>query len=61
LTQVARNRAIIIVPRRWKLLWWLDRASPAASHWLATVLVARSARKLLSSGREAARPQDGAH
>ncbi len=61
LTQVARNRAIIIVPRRWKALWWLDRASPAASHWLAKVLVARSARKLLNAGREAAGQQDGAH
>jgi short-subunit dehydrogenase len=48
LAQLARNREIIIVPGWWKLLWWLDRASPAASTWLAR-LVARSARQLLAS------------
>ena len=29
LRQVARNRAIIVVPTRWRLLWWLNRLSPA--------------------------------
>ncbi len=29
LTGVAANREIIIVPWRWKLIWWLDRLSPA--------------------------------
>jgi len=26
--EVARNRSIIVVPRWWRLLWWLDRLSP---------------------------------
>ncbi|OGP67759.1 MAG: short-chain dehydrogenase [Deltaproteobacteria bacterium RBG_16_44_11] len=29
LNAVAKNRAIIIVPSFWKLLWWLNRLSPA--------------------------------
>ena len=29
LNAVARNRAIIIVPGGWKLLWWLNRLSPS--------------------------------
>ncbi len=29
LNAVAKNRAIIIVPYFWKLLWWLNRLSPA--------------------------------
>jgi len=31
LNQVARNRAIIVIPAWWKLLWWLDRLSPTLS------------------------------
>jgi NAD(P)-dependent dehydrogenase (short-subunit alcohol dehydrogenase family) len=38
LRPIARNRAIIVVPGWWRLLWWLDRLSPAlgerASRWL---------------------------
>jgi NAD(P)-dependent dehydrogenase (short-subunit alcohol dehydrogenase family) len=29
IAEVARNRGIIVVPRWWRLLWWLDRLSPA--------------------------------
>ena len=29
LNAVARNKAIIIVPGGWKLLWWLNRLSPS--------------------------------
>jgi NAD(P)-dependent dehydrogenase (short-subunit alcohol dehydrogenase family) len=39
LDQVARNRAIIVVPRWWRILWWLDRLSPALSLALAGRLV----------------------
>src|SRR5262249_5522920 len=31
LTRVARNRAIIIVPAWWRVLWWLDRIAPWSS------------------------------
>ena len=34
LNAVARNRAIIIVPGGWKLLWWLNRLSPSFVLWL---------------------------
>ena len=29
LNAIAKNKAIIIVPSFWKLLWWLNRLSPA--------------------------------
>ena len=29
LDSVAKNRAIIIVPSRWKLIWWMNRFSPS--------------------------------
>ncbi len=29
LDAVARNRAVIVVPRRWRIAWWLYRLSPA--------------------------------
>jgi short-subunit dehydrogenase len=35
LDRVARNRAIVVVPSWWKAFWWLERASPALSVWLA--------------------------
>ncbi len=44
LNQVARNRAIIVIPAWWKLLWWLDRLSPTLSLFVAQ-RVFESARK----------------
>ncbi len=35
LNQVARNRAIIVIPAWWKLLWGLDRLSPTLSLFAA--------------------------
>lgn len=29
LNAIAKNKAIIIEPSRWKILWWLNRLSPA--------------------------------
>jgi NAD(P)-dependent dehydrogenase (short-subunit alcohol dehydrogenase family) len=29
LNSVAKNKAIIVVPARWKLIWWLNRLSPS--------------------------------
>jgi NAD(P)-dependent dehydrogenase (short-subunit alcohol dehydrogenase family) len=34
LDQVARNRAIIIVPGWWKIFWWIERASPTLAAFL---------------------------
>jgi NAD(P)-dependent dehydrogenase (short-subunit alcohol dehydrogenase family) len=48
LDQVARNRPIIIVPSWWRVLWWLDRASPSLSIWLARAFVARSTREMIT-------------
>jgi NAD(P)-dependent dehydrogenase (short-subunit alcohol dehydrogenase family) len=35
LDQVARNRAIIVIPTWWKVFWWLDRLSPTLSLFVA--------------------------
>ncbi len=35
LRQVAANRAIIIVPGRWRVMWWLYRLSPSLSMFLS--------------------------
>ena len=35
LNAVVRNIAIIIVPARWKLFWWLNRLSPSLVLWLS--------------------------
>jgi NAD(P)-dependent dehydrogenase (short-subunit alcohol dehydrogenase family) len=35
LNSVAKNRAIIIVPSRWKLYWWMNRLSPSLGMSLA--------------------------
>ena len=29
LNSIAKNKAIIVVPARWKLIWWLNRLSPS--------------------------------
>ncbi len=34
LRHVAANRAIIIIPGRWKLIWWLHRLSPSLGRYL---------------------------
>jgi NAD(P)-dependent dehydrogenase (short-subunit alcohol dehydrogenase family) len=44
LDAVARNKLIIIVPSWWKLLWWIERASPSLSLLLAHRLSERSLR-----------------
>lgn len=46
LRQVRRNRAIIVVPSWWKTLWWLDRASPALSIFLAQRVFKSTLREL---------------
>jgi len=34
LQAVARNQAIIVIPSRWKLFWWLNRLSPTLAFYL---------------------------
>jgi len=35
LRAVARNRAIIIIPWWWRIVWWVNRLSPSLGLWLA--------------------------
>jgi len=35
LDRIARNRAIVIVPAWWRVLWWVERACPAFTSFLA--------------------------
>ncbi|MCH9730280.1 MAG: SDR family oxidoreductase [Actinomycetia bacterium] len=42
LHEVLHNRAIIVVPRRWKALWYLERMSPALSMRTAAVALRRT-------------------
>jgi NAD(P)-dependent dehydrogenase (short-subunit alcohol dehydrogenase family) len=41
LRQIARNKSIIIIPSWWRLMWWLDRASPTLSILFAQKLFER--------------------
>ena len=47
LAQVAANRAIIVVPGWWKLLWWTERLSPALSLFFAEKIAARVTKDLV--------------
>ncbi len=51
---VARNQAIIIVPGRWKLAWWLHRLSPALGRYLSRK-VHESAMRQLDARRSPSR------
>jgi NAD(P)-dependent dehydrogenase (short-subunit alcohol dehydrogenase family) len=46
LDAVDRNRAIIIEPGSWRILWWLERLSPSLSDRLLGVMLARMARRM---------------
>jgi len=43
---VDRNRAIVIAPAWWRLLWWLERLSPSLSARLASAAADRLRREL---------------
>ena len=49
LDQVARNRAIIVIPAWYKIFWWLERASPGLFSALARKGFERSRKRLLGS------------
>ncbi len=46
LRRVAANQAIIIVPGRWKLIWWLHRLSPSLGRYLSRKVHTSTMRKL---------------
>ena len=50
LRAVARDTAIIVVPRWWNALWYLDRLSPALSMKLAQTLFERVRAHLEEAG-----------
>ncbi len=56
LRQLSQNKAIIVVPSWWKAIWWLDRASPTLSIFLARKVFESAIRELtetLGAGRQA--------
>jgi NAD(P)-dependent dehydrogenase (short-subunit alcohol dehydrogenase family) len=52
LDRVARNRAIIVLPAWWKIVWWLERLSPTLGLALAERLVAAARRDLAAASGE---------
>lgn len=46
---IARNQTIIVFPFRWRLVWWMDRLSPALLNPLRRVIVRRAHQRKLSS------------
>lgn len=50
LNQVARNRAIIVVPAWYKIFWWIERASPGLGSFLARKAFERARTHWLSTG-----------
>lgn len=51
LDRIARNKAIIILPAWWRLLWWIQRASPALALLLARKGFERSRERLVNADR----------
>jgi NAD(P)-dependent dehydrogenase (short-subunit alcohol dehydrogenase family) len=46
LRAVAANKAIIVIPARWKIVWWLNRLSPWLGMFLARKTFEQRVRKL---------------
>lgn len=57
LNAVARNKAIIIVPGGWKLLWWLNRLSPSFVLWLSRLMYRSIKRQLADTASRT--PEEG--
>ena len=55
LDQVARNRAIIVLPGWWKIFWWLDRLSPRLSLFVAQRVFESARRDLFGAPSAAGR------
>lgn len=50
LDAVARYKTIVVIPSWWKILWWIERASPTLSLFLARRVLAKSMRGLFGPG-----------
>jgi len=49
LRAVARNRAIIVIPSWWRIVWWLNRFSPSLGFYLgrkSMAILKRTAERL---------------
>lgn len=55
LDAVARNEAIIVVPRWWRAFWYLDRISPAMSDRLWGAMLTYLRKEITASGARRAR------
>jgi short-subunit dehydrogenase len=53
LARVAANRAIIIVPARWRIAWWLYRLSPSLAMTLSRKVHESTMRKMAGTGKGA--------
>jgi NAD(P)-dependent dehydrogenase (short-subunit alcohol dehydrogenase family) len=53
LRDVARNKAIIVIPSWWKLIWWLNRLSPALGLALGRQLYGYTKRQVEAARRSA--------
>ena len=49
LDQVARNRAIIVLPGWWKIIWWLERLSPSLGLAFSQRLVVNARKELAAA------------
>ncbi len=58
LRAVARNRSVIIVPGWWRMLWWLDRLSPALGSTLSGWGYRSMIRRLVAAAGEDATVSD---
>jgi len=55
---VVKNKAIIVVPRWWKLAWYLNRISPALGLYLGRRLLERTDRELAESKDDEPHPSN---
>jgi NAD(P)-dependent dehydrogenase (short-subunit alcohol dehydrogenase family) len=53
LRAVAENRAVIIEPNRWRVVWWISRISPSLFERAADRVYARLLRELEARGQDA--------
>jgi short-subunit dehydrogenase len=51
----ARNKAIVVIPWSWKLVWWLERLSPALSQSLSRRRFAQLRRSARVAGKDVQR------
>jgi NAD(P)-dependent dehydrogenase (short-subunit alcohol dehydrogenase family) len=53
LRAIAKNQAIIVIPFLWRMIWWLNRLSPALVFWIV--------KQAFASWQEACEPTPRAH